>query len=1230
MSNTAEQDACIHKLLGPVDVSAGAGSGKTYTLTQRIAYAFEQEENGVSSIDEVCAITFTNKAAAELKSRIRGILRERGRFEEALKVDNAWISTIHGMCSRILRASALELGYDPAFSLIDGPELDALRSAAIEAALQEYHEGANAEERAVLKEMELCLGVRPKQGSFNDASVQTCIANLMNQAAMLPNGYADMYLLECEADLSADVRTLYVLALELREVLVYEKETTYASKNMRVLDANELALSNYYAKGDSSQDAALNVLVSLSKLRKYGNDLQKASIVEFNQQLEMAKFNVLCAKATQFMKCLLVLAERADVLFTQFKRERSAMDNNDLVKGAYWALQNPSIRKQYENRFRMVMVDEFQDTDALQLGIIDCISGENRKYLCTVGDAQQSIYAFRGADISVYRAYRATYTGALEHNKLLLTKNFRSHADVLAFVKAVCQQASVFGSEFLDLSAGKAQFKTVDVARVQVHLCVAKKAEQRMQGTTEAIVAYFSEMRNAGFKLSDMVLLLGRMSHAEAYAQALQQAGFECVIAGGSLFTKTAEAQSVAALCRFLVNPKDSEALVCALTSPFFGLTAQDLLCFASKQVNDTLVKQSISAGFLAALARINAGETWLCSPQGVPFCSDIMHLLFMLNKALMALRTAPLSRVVEQVLLDCGWLAAMQECGPVGSASLGNAYKALRMLQKLESSGKNGQVSVALCYQNMIDSGLAEAPGALNVEKQESISIMTIHASKGLEFPVVAVADFDKESKTSTGVLYSKYDGNPCACLHLSRFKRSKGEPIEASNPASGEVEMPKSFEEFKALSCAKQRAALSQNAYKAEYEETQRLFYVAATRAEACLGIFASASIKKEGIVATGVSGEVVRAFFGNDPLDGNLSEGVTQFVLESGAHMPFYVRVCSTEEPGSGGCDEQSAAKASSSASAGEGFGKTEYEPNEGCREFDEADDEAQCEQIREVLGEAIPQEVRVLPVIDPMPEMQLVYTEHTVLDAKLFSYSSISHEVDDDARRPLTALSNAHAVVAPRTVVGALEADDAALEANEQTATAFLRGADADKATSFGSALHRLCQIAALRTAQSARDAVEAMAQTYGVHDCARLRAALERWLSSHVAQQAFAYPQRFAEYPFCVQVGEHVMEGEIDLLCVETLPNAEKKAFVVDYKTGGYDAETADQLCNKHVLQATCYAYAVLLQGFSQVDFAFVRVERDDPSGADTLQKVEYHFTSADLPTITESICSILG
>ena len=82
--------------------------------------------------------------------------------------------------------------------------------------------------------------------------------------------------------------------------------------------------------------------------------------------------------------------------------------------------------------------------------------------------------------------------------------------------------------------------------------------------------------------------------------------------------------------------------------------------------------------------------------------------------------------------------------------------------------------------------------------------------------------------------------------------------------------------------------------------------------------------------------------------------------------------------------------------------------------------------------------------------------------------------------------------------------------------------------------------------------------------------------------------------------------------------------------MVDYKTGGYDAETADQLCNKHVLQATCYAYAVLLQGFSQVDFAFVRVERDDPSGADTLQKVEYHFTSADLPTITESICSILG
>ncbi|WP_270299809.1 UvrD-helicase domain-containing protein, partial [Eggerthella sinensis] len=116
---TPGQRQSIEHVTGPLLVSAGAGSGKTFTLTQRIAYALLPESGpAVSSIDEVLAITFTEKAASEIKARVKRTLRAEGLGAEALRVDGAWISTIHGMCARILRAHALDLGLDPAFGIM--------------------------------------------------------------------------------------------------------------------------------------------------------------------------------------------------------------------------------------------------------------------------------------------------------------------------------------------------------------------------------------------------------------------------------------------------------------------------------------------------------------------------------------------------------------------------------------------------------------------------------------------------------------------------------------------------------------------------------------------------------------------------------------------------------------------------------------------------------------------------------------------------------------------------------------------------------------------------------------------------------------------------------------------------------------------------------------------------------------------------------------------------------
>ena len=133
MALTAGQAACVNTLDAPLAVSAGAGSGKTYTLTRRIVHALES--GFIDDIGQVLAITFTSKAAGEIKSRVKGALRAGGMTEQALKVDDAWVSTIHGMCSRILRAHALELGIDSAFIVADEATVKTLLDASLEEVL---------------------------------------------------------------------------------------------------------------------------------------------------------------------------------------------------------------------------------------------------------------------------------------------------------------------------------------------------------------------------------------------------------------------------------------------------------------------------------------------------------------------------------------------------------------------------------------------------------------------------------------------------------------------------------------------------------------------------------------------------------------------------------------------------------------------------------------------------------------------------------------------------------------------------------------------------------------------------------------------------------------------------------------------------------------------------------------------------------------------------------------
>lgn len=226
--------------------------------------------------------------------------------------------------------------------------------------------------------------------------------------------------------------------------------------------------------------------------------------------------------------------------YRALKAGQSALDNNDLLRMAYEALRDyPAIRAAYEGRFKMVMIDEFQDTDQMQVDLIRYLTGAGERALCTVGDAQQSIYRFRGAEVEVFRrqerkvgsttASETVATSDAPAGELVkLVRNFRSHDEVLRYVARVFDgDTGGLMQGFLDLepSDNREDKLKAKASRRQALLVAGGSTQERTQAKARAIAERFQALVKAGQPQGGMVLLLGRMTNADVYAQAFRDPG---------------------------------------------------------------------------------------------------------------------------------------------------------------------------------------------------------------------------------------------------------------------------------------------------------------------------------------------------------------------------------------------------------------------------------------------------------------------------------------------------------------------------------------------------------------------------------------------------------------------------------------------------------------------------------------------------------------------------------
>jgi ATP-dependent helicase/nuclease subunit A len=709
-----EQQAAI-EARGTVFLSAGAGTGKTSVLVERFLRAVCDE--GLD-VDSILVITYTKRAAAELRGRIRAGLRERGRSDLARALDGAWISTIHGFCNRLLRIYPFDAGIDPRFRELDEAQASVLRGEAFDEALDR-----------------LCAGEEPDR--------------LRLLATYGTKGLRRM-LIGVYETLRAAGRPL-LLELGDRPPLALRVEELRAGAQALAADpdATELQRANAGRLLDAvAGEPAADRLLDLSAHRAQGE--RAAAYEEARRGVEQAALDELAANDRDLLQLLLDAFAEA---YAGAKEREGALDFEDLQLAARDLLRDlPGIREREQLRFRGVMVDEFQDTNRLQCELIDLIAGE-RAETFFVGDEFQSIYGFRHADVQVFRERRERAGGGL-----VLRRNFRSRPEVLAAVNHLF--GGEFGEEFQPLAAS-GEFPD-PVFGHPVELLVTEKASYAgsglhwRRGEARQIARRVRELVDSGAAApGEIVLLFAAGTDAEWYEEELRRAGLPTYRATGRGYFGQQQVVDLLAYLRLLQNRYDDQALLSVLASPLVGVS------------NDALVLVRHAAGRRPLFTGIERSL-----PGDLPELDARLLRAFRqrYDRLVAASPRLSLERLCEAIVAEHDYdLAVLARWD--GRRRYANLRKLARLARSFEELRGRDVEGFVRFVRDQEAVGAKELEAVAEEEGADAIRLLTIHSAKGLEFKVVVVADAgrDRAAPASDEIL----------CLSDGRFGFRVADPL-------------------------------------------------------------------------------------------------------------------------------------------------------------------------------------------------------------------------------------------------------------------------------------------------------------------------------------------------------------------------------------------------------------------------------------------------------------------
>ena len=1133
---TPEQAAAIAVRGKDVLLEAGAGTGKTGVMVNR--YCRLVCDSGLSP-DAVLAFTFTDKAAAELRQRIRTELArraERGSERAATVlagIGGAWITTIHGFCNRVLAAHPVAAGVDPGFRVLDAPEAARAAREAFDDALVELLDADEAggdtsgdagsrEETVAAYDVE---GLRGMIVGIHDELRSRGIA-----VPQLPG--------PPPADPEAAIRGAIEAAQECLEEL---------KEGDPKRELPERALARLGAPGPAP---------TLDELRALATPSKAKALAPYKTAIEAAISAA--AEAGEGGTVYRHLAELLRLFSTRFeaaKERRAGIDFEDLQILAARLLERAEIGEHYRGRFRQILVDEFQDTNRLQLRLIEALRGPKTE-LVVVGDELQSIYGFRHADLDVFRRRRKEIDRRSDAELMRLSGNFRSRPEVVGAVNLFGE--ALLGAAYNPLRVGVAPDygafspPTGDKAppageEPAVELLLTARdgwdadgieLEPAIDGATplnclaeaRAVAERLGSLADEGVPRGEMVVLLRAFSHLDAYEDALERAGLRPYVVGGRGYWSQQQVADVCALLAVIANPLDDHALFGALASPACAVAPDTLWLLRAAAGKRRHVWPAVECAadakgvvpFALDACERNHGLE-LAEPErleDIPEAERELLTTFVSRIASLRARGPRLSLtdLIEAAVTETGYdLAVLGR--PAGEARFANVRKMARLAAEFEAR-EGRDLRGFLDFLAARAESDAEAQAATAAEGHDGVRIMTVHNAKGLEFGVVAVPDLSRRllNGARSPLLVLGREEQPQVGLRLVRLGSPKIDLF-----AYG---------------------ALCEESAEREAEEELRLFHVAATRA-------------RERLIVSGVV----------NPKEGKETKG-----------KPVIERLVDTLGVPR---DEESIVPVAA-PSPRPGL-DVELAPSEIAVRVNLPSPERAAELRRlrregaatRKLGEGPP------PLVERKPP---------TVPSRPLSYTAISAYKECPYRFYMER------VLGMARIDEGAPSDELALSRPEER-------------TARGAAVHALLEWSQANdwTEPSAELALR-HAEAVGLGALDSLIEPVRAWLSSPLRRQIAAAAKRVrSEVPLLLGVGGTVLRGSIDLL----VERAGAPPLVIDYKTDRLNGADPTERAAHYEVQRSLYALAVAeALGVEEVEVAYVFLERPDEPATSLLAAAE--------------------